>query len=115
MGRENASVQDRGRRRRSIAPMWHRSLCLRRGITGATGLKQHLTHASKAWGHLHPKGPRGQEHDVRTADEIRAPRIRGQPARSCLVKTALFESKSWWISASPQETVLGLDPEKWRM
>jgi len=25
---------------------------------------------------------------------------------SCLVKTALFESKSWWISASPQDTVL---------
>ena len=34
----------------------------------------------------------GQEHDVSKADEARVPRARGQEARSCVVKTELFET-----------------------
>src|SRR3989442_8354817 len=83
----------RSRSLRSIAPMWQRSLCL--------GKRHHWSNVIKAasylcfqraQGHLHPKGVGGQEHDVSTADEVRVPRARGQSARSCVVKTALFET-----------------------
>jgi hypothetical protein len=38
---------------------------------------------------------------VSKADNVRIPRTRGQSARSCMVKTALFESQSWWNKGQP--------------
>ena len=57
--------------------------------------------SDRGWRHLHPKGVGGQEHDVSKADEVRVPRTRGQSARSCVVKTELFETWSWWKGRQP--------------
>src|SRR5438105_10011334 len=40
----------RRRSRRSIAPMWRKSLCLGGDTTGARWVKQHLTHVCKSVG-----------------------------------------------------------------
>src|SRR5947209_17784391 len=74
----------------SIAPMWHRSLCLGKRHHWSKVIKAaSYLHSQRVQGYLPPKGERGQEHDVSKADEVRVPRARGQSARSCVVKIEL--------------------------
>ena len=76
----------RRRSRRSIAPMWRKSLCLGGDTTGARWVKQHLTHVCTSVGTPSPERVEGTRAWCEKADAPEYQQARGQSARSCMVK-----------------------------
>ena len=105
----------RRRSRRSIAPMWRRSLCLRGDTTGARWVKQHLTHVPKSVGTPSPERVEGTRAWCEKADESESQRARGQSARSCMVKADCLNPSRGGTGAALRARDWSLSSMWWRM